>query len=165
MNTKTTNINLYSSISLDPKNKAHYAARLKSFEGRLKGRIAAWKRALAPHRSTKVVVYHRSWIYFNGFAGFREAGYIEPKVGIPPSPSSVAALIRRTKAMGVRLVFSEAYYPSRTAKLVASRIGATYLALPTMVGARPGLRSYIQVMDAIVADITSALRPRAERTR
>ena len=143
---------------IDPKNASFYEKNLKDFLERLKKKIKEWEKLLKPYRGTKVVMYHKSWIYFNTWAGFIEAGFLEPKPGIPPSASHIAELLRTLKGAGVKLVISESYYPSRIAKLVAKKLGAKYLQLPSMVGARPEIKTYIQLIDTIVHDIIRALK-------
>ena len=39
------------------------------------------------------MTYHKNWVYFAQLFGLEEAGTVEPKPGIPPSPKHVRALI------------------------------------------------------------------------
>ena len=41
-------------------------------------------------QGTKIVTYHRSWPNFMERFGLDVIGYVEPKPGIPPSPSHTA---------------------------------------------------------------------------
>jgi len=99
------------------------------------------------------VVYHKSWIYFLDFAGLVEAGALEPKPGIPPSPSHVAELLVRTKTAKVRWVLQESFYPSQLAQQFADKSGARLLVLPTMVGAG-GTKNYGDVIEKMVSELT-----------
>ena len=142
---------------IDPENASYYDERLKDFVKRLSAKIKEWDEKLVPYKGTEVVTYHKSWVYFSDWAGFKEVGYIEPKPGIPPSPSYVAELIRKMKEMNVKLVIAESYYPQKTPALIAEKTGASFLALPSQVGGREGINTYFDLFDAIVGEITSKL--------
>ncbi len=142
---------------IDPKNAFYYNERLEDFTRRLSAKIKEWDEKLAPYRRTQIVTYHKSWVYFSNWAGFEEVGYVEPKPGIPPSPSYVAELIRRIQKMNVRLVIAESFYPQKVPTLVAQKAGASFLTLPSEVGARDGINTYFDLFDAIVGEITSTL--------
>jgi zinc/manganese transport system substrate-binding protein len=138
---------------LDPAHAAVYRERSAAFGKKLEERIADWSKRLAPLKGSSVVVYHRSWVYFLDFAGLKEAGALEPKPGIPPSPSHVAELLVRTKAANVRWVIQESFYPSQLAQQFAQKSGARLLVLPTMVGA-DGTKSYTDVIEKMVSELT-----------
>ncbi len=142
---------------LDPAGATQYRTGLAGFEARLARRIAEWDALLAPFRGTKVVVYHRSWPYFLGWAGLVEVGTVEPLPGIPPSSNHIAQLIQRVRREGVRLVIAESYYPANASRLVAQATGARFLQLPSMVGAAPRAQTYLDTIDALVREIVAAL--------
>ena len=143
--------------AIDPENASYYDERLKDFVGRLNAKTKEWDEKLAPYKGTEIVTYHKSWVYFSDWAGFKEVGYIEPKPGIPPSPSYVAELIRRIQQMNVKLVMAESYYPKKTPALIAEKAGASFLVLPSSVDAREGINTYFDLFNAIVNDVTSKL--------
>jgi len=144
-------------MEIDPENSSYYDERLGDFVKRLNAKIQEWDKKLAPYRGTEIVTYHKSWVYFSDWAGFKEVGYIEPKPGIPPSPSHAAELIRKMKEMNVKLVIAESYYPQKTPALIAEKTGASFLALPSQVGGREGINTYFDLFDVIVNEITSKL--------
>ncbi|HWP93690.1 MAG TPA: metal ABC transporter substrate-binding protein [Thermodesulfobacteriota bacterium] len=142
---------------IDPKNSSYYDQRLKDFVKRLNAKAKEWEEKLAPYKGTKIVPYHKSWNYFSDWAGFQEVGYVEPKPGIPPSPSYVADLIRKIQGMNVKLVIAESYYPQKVPALIAQKAGASFLVLPAQVGGGDGINTYFDLLDAIVNDVTSKL--------
>jgi zinc/manganese transport system substrate-binding protein len=142
---------------IDPENATYYEERLNDFVRRLTAKIKEWDEKLAPYRGTEIVTYHKSWIYFSDWAGFKEVGYIEPKPGIPPSPSHVADLIKSMKQLNVKLVIAESYYPQKTPALVAEKTGAAFLVLPSSVDGREGIKTYFDHFDVIVSEVTSKL--------
>lgn len=116
---------------IDPANAAGYAERAAQLEkdaSALAARLTAKAAAIDPGKR-KVVVYHRSWIYFETWLGLTEAGAVEPKPGIPPDPAHVAQLLVLMRSQGVRAILAEAYYPQTTTKLLADKTGAELLVL------------------------------------
>lgn len=142
---------------IDPENASFYGDNLKKFADRLVKKIKEWEAQLAPFKGTKVVAYHKSWDYFANWAGFDEVAWIEPKPGIPPTPSHVAELIEQMKSQSVKLVVAESFYPQKTARIIAEKTGSEFLVLPSSVGASEGIDGYTQLFDTIVNDLTAAL--------
>lgn len=138
---------------VDPANAEVYRQRAEAFVKKLETHIAYWKKRLSALKGAPVVVYHKSWVYFLDFAGLTEVGALEPKPGIPPSPSHVAELLKKTQTLKVRWVLQESFYPSQLAELFASKSGARLLVLPTMVGAG-GTKNYVDVIDTIITELT-----------
>jgi ABC-type Zn uptake system ZnuABC Zn-binding protein ZnuA len=145
-------------IKIDPENAGYYEKNFENFKNTLKLKISEWDAELEPYRGTEVVTYHKLWAYFLNWTGFKEAGTIEPKPGIPPTPSHVADLIKSMEAQKVKLIISANYYPRKTPEIIAKKTGATYLSLPAMVEGEEGINSYFELFDAIVGEITSALK-------
>jgi len=146
---------------IDPENSSYYEENYKNFVDRLKSKIQEWDRELAPYKGTEIVAYHKNLEYFSEWAGFKEVGFIEPKPGIPPSPSHVAELINQMKSTDVKLVIASNYYPQKTGELIAEKTGTVFLSIPTSVGGQDGVKTYTDLFDVIVGDITTALKKEA----
>ncbi|MGH7848993.1 MAG: metal ABC transporter substrate-binding protein [Thermodesulfobacteriota bacterium] len=142
---------------IDPENSPYYEENYNNFVNRLKSKIKEWDELLAPYKGTEIVSYHKNLTYFTEWAGFKEIGYIEPKLGIPPTPSHVAELIKKMKSMDVKLVIASNYYPQKTGELIAEKTGTVFLNIPTSVEGEEGVNTYFDLIDAIVGDITAAL--------
>ena len=84
-------------------------------------------------------------------------GYVEPKPGIPPSPSHVADLIRLLLQMDIKLIIIESYYPQKVPSLIAEKTGSSLLVLPSSVDGRDGIDTYFDLLDVIVNEVTSKL--------
>lgn len=145
-------------IQIDPENAKYYEDNFNDFINTLRLKISEWNTELEPYIGTEVVTYHKLWSYFLEWAGLKLAGTIEPKPGIPPSPSHVADLIKRMEALDVKLVIAANYYPQKTPQIIAQKTGATFVALPAMVEGREGINTYFELIDALVGEITSALK-------
>jgi len=143
---------------LDPAGAAIYDANLHAFEQKLQQKRAQWEKQAAPLRGLKVVSYHQSWSYVSKWLGLVEVGYLEPKPGIPPSPSHIAQLIGVMQRQGVKVIMMEAFYPRITAQLVADKAGAKVALLPANVGATPEVKDYFSLVDDVVKRLLEVAR-------
>ncbi len=137
--------------ALDPARAADYHANFEAFAAALTGRVAQWRAALAPLKGRSVIAYHKSLVYLADAFGFRIVAEVEPKPGIPPNPSHLRALVERIRAQNIRLLIMEPFYERRSAAYLAEQTGIEVVLLPTSVGAEPGIMTYIDLFDAIVA--------------
>ena len=135
---------------LDPGHGADYDANFQKFGALLKAKSTDWGRKAASLRGLKVVPYHKSWTYVSDWLGLREIGYVELKPGIPPDPKHLAELILRMKAESVRVLLIESFYNRGIAGQVADSAGAKMLVLPSDVGATAKIRSYPDLVDAVL---------------
>ncbi len=62
--------------------------------------IGGWLGEMMPLRGTAIVTYHKNWVYFVRLFGLEEAGTVEPKPGIPPSPKHVTDSCRTDARAG-----------------------------------------------------------------
>lgn len=140
---------------IDPANAEHFHKRAEHYSKELATKIIAWEKLLASIKNSPIITYHRSWVYFSDWVGLNEIGFVEPKPGIPPSPSHMLKIISTAKEKKVQFVLIEPYYPKGSAEEVAQKIGATFLVLPTEVNGSPGASSYISLFDELVTKLTS----------
>ena len=76
-----------------PEDAGYFAQRFEAFSQRLTTQEKAWDEAMKPFHGLKVVSYHKSWPNFAKRFDLNVVGYIEPRPGIPPSPSHTLELI------------------------------------------------------------------------
>ncbi len=141
---------------IDPARSADYDQGLARFVARAEARAKEWARLAEGLRGVKVVSYHKSWSYLTGWLGLVEIGYVEPKPGIPPSPSHLAQLVQTAKTAGAKMVIVESYYPQNTARRVAELAGMKLVTLPSDAGG--ALRSYVDLVDHALARLANAAR-------
>jgi ABC-type Zn uptake system ZnuABC Zn-binding protein ZnuA len=84
---------------------------------------------MAPYKGRKVVTYHRSFPNFAERFGLNIVDYVEPKPGIPPTPSHTLELINKMKQENVKLILVEPYFDMKTRNSVAQQVGGTALVL------------------------------------
>lgn len=143
---------------VSPANKAYFAQRYTDFDTRLAAAEKRWDAAMAPFKGTKLVTYHRSWPNFMEHFGLDVMGYVEPKPGIPPSPSHTLELIEEMKRQGVKLIVVEPYFDLKTPQAIASQVGGKVLVLAPSVGGAKEVTDYIQLFDYDVNMLSGALK-------
>jgi zinc/manganese transport system substrate-binding protein len=142
----------------DPANAGVYRANLKAFTTALDAKLVAWRQKLAPFKGRGVVAYHDSWPYFAQEFGLKIDLFLEPKPGIPPTPSHLAEVIMRMKEQHVRVIIVDAYLNRRTAETVARETGATVVPVTQFPGGIKGTEGgYIQLVDQLVNSLAAAL--------
>jgi ABC-type Zn uptake system ZnuABC Zn-binding protein ZnuA len=143
---------------LSPADKAYFDQRYADFDKRLSAAQQRWAAAMAPYKATKVVTYHRSWPNFAERFGLEVIGYVEPKPGIPPSPSHTIELIGEMKRQGVKLILVEPYFDLKTPESIARETGGKVLVLMPSVGGVKDAGNYIALFDYDVNLLTGALQ-------
>ena len=147
---------------LSPADKTLFAQRYEAFDTRLAAAEKRWDSAMAPYKGTKVVTYHRSWPNFMERFGLQVIGYVEPKPGIPPSPSHTVELIDEMKRGGVRLIVVEPYFSLKTPQAIANQVpGGKVLMLAPSVGGVKEVTDYIGLFDYNVNLLVGALKQAA----
>jgi zinc/manganese transport system substrate-binding protein len=143
---------------LRPADAPYFAERLQKFKVRMNEANKRWAAALAPYRGAKIVTYHRSWPNFVRRYGLNVVGYVEPKPGVPPSPSHTFELINLMKAQKVKVILVEPFFDLKTPNSVAERTGAKVLVMYPSVSGTPALDDYFKLFDRNVAELVKALR-------
>jgi zinc/manganese transport system substrate-binding protein len=143
---------------LDHANASYFAQREADFEKRLTEAEARWTAMMAPYKGTKVVTYHRSWPNFAERFGLEVVGYVEPKPGIPPSPSHTIDVINAMKRQNVKIVLVEPYFDLKTPNSIARETGARVLVMPPSVGGEKEITDYIKLFDYDLKLLTDAIK-------
>ncbi|HVG25664.1 MAG TPA: metal ABC transporter substrate-binding protein [Thermoanaerobaculia bacterium] len=144
---------------LQPANAAYFQKRLNGFKVKMNDANKRWAAALAPFKGAKIVTYHNSWPNFVRRYGLNVVGYIEPKPGVPPSPSHLFQLISMMKEQKVKAIIMEPYFDHKTPQSVAERTGAQLVVLyPSVGGAKSGTDDYFSLFDTNVAALVAALK-------
>lgn len=144
-------------VALDGGNAALYRANLKTFLGNLDKARAGWEKEMAPHKGAPVITFHKSWGYVIDWLGLVEVANLEPKPGIPPTPRHVVDVLKIARAKGAKVVLQEAYYPDKTGKLVAEKLGGSVVTLPGGADIGAG-ESYIQHVSKVIDTLAAALK-------
>jgi zinc transport system substrate-binding protein len=134
---------------LDPTHADEYARNEVAFEADLDALDAEIRRRLSAARGRAFLAFHPSWGYFADAYGLRQIP-IESG-GKEPGPRTLAAVVERAKALGVRVVFVQEQFSRRTAEAIAQEIGARVVVVDPLAG------DYLSNLRSVAESFASAL--------
>jgi zinc/manganese transport system substrate-binding protein len=143
---------------LRPNDKAYFEQRLADFTSRLNDAGKRWAAMMAPYKGLKVVTYHRSFPNFTDRFGLDVIGYVEPRPGIPPSPSHTLELIQEMKRQSVKIIMVEPYFDLKTPNAIARETGARVVVLAPSVGGTKEVTDYFKLFDYDINSLVAAIR-------
>jgi zinc/manganese transport system substrate-binding protein len=132
---------------LDSADAAFFAQQYADFDKRLTAAEKNWEAKLAPYRGRKVITYHRSWPNFCERFGLQVVDYVEPRPGIPPTPSHTLEVINTMKRDGIKLILVEPYFDLKTPQAIARDTGGEVAQLMPSVGGVKEITTYFQLFD------------------
>jgi zinc/manganese transport system substrate-binding protein len=132
---------------LDPSGRATYEKNLAAFEAKLTEKEKEWSAKMAPFAGTKVVTFHDSWPNFAKHFNLAVVGHVEPKPGIPPTPSHTLEIINIIKAQKVPVILVEPYFDLKTPNYIGAQTGATVVMFYPSVGGVPAIKDYFSLFD------------------
>src|SRR2546421_4950941 len=144
--------------AVDASNAGFYEANYKKFEATINAKLQEWGAAMLPFKGQQVVAYHDSWPYFAHRFGVNIDIFLEPKPGIPPSPSHLTEVIAQMKAQKVKAIIVEPFHDKRIAEKVASATGAKVVESAQFPGGVSGTDSYVKLIDTLVSRLAAALK-------
>lgn len=143
---------------IDPSNRSFYEANLKAFDDKIDAKMKEWQARMAAFKGTKIIAYHNEWCYFENRFGLQIVDFMEPKPGIPPSPSQLVKVIKEISANKIKVIISSPYFTTSSSDVVSKQTGAKELTLATSVGAFNSIKNYIDLFDYDIEQLTSILK-------
>jgi len=141
-----------------PQHRSVFERNRTQFLARLEEAMTRWSALLEPFKGAKVVVDHNMWPYFLTRFGFVQAGSIEERPGIPPTPTHLTKLIALMKAEHIKVVIMVPWADQKLSERVAQEAGAKAVTLANAVGALKGTDTYIDMLDYDVKTLAQAFR-------
>jgi zinc/manganese transport system substrate-binding protein len=140
-----------------PQHKALFEKNLAAYLGELDKAIARWQGLAAPLKGVKFVAYHSDWAYFANRYGLQQAGSIEVKPGIEPTPSHLIALAQKMQQEKIPLII---YGPQsdRYPRQLAAQTGASVVRLQSTGGGSADTDSYIKFIEYNLKSLLAALK-------
>jgi zinc/manganese transport system substrate-binding protein len=142
-------------VTQDPENASYYEKNYNDYIKLLDAKILEWNNKMVSAKGKPIVFFHSSWIYFADQYGIKIAGYVEPKPGIPPTPSHNADVINLIKKGDVKIIVMENYYSDAAPNQISQITGVKVLKVPVGVYGMEGIDSYFKMMDYIIDQIVS----------
>lgn len=145
-------------ITAAPERAGRFRANADAYLAAFEQAAARWAERLAPFRGAKLVSFHRSWPYFGARYGLEFVGELEPKPGVPPTPTHTAAMQELLRSGTVAAILMESYFDDRLPQMLARTTGVPLVKVPVLVGAEPGVASREALFDLIVDRLADALQ-------
>jgi len=145
-------------VQLDPANAGIYKARGNSFRERWRAALSRWEQQASRLKDVPVVVYHKDMSYFINWSGMREAGSLEPKPGLPPTPAHLAELVERMKREPAKIIVYSAYNSPRAAEFLSERTKIPSVMLPFTVGGTDKAKDLFGLFDDTIARLLATVK-------
>jgi ABC-type Zn uptake system ZnuABC Zn-binding protein ZnuA len=143
---------------LDPGDSAYFQQQFQDFDKRLSAAEQKWDAEMKPYRGRKVVTYHNSLPNFAKHFGLNVIGYVEPRPGIPPTPSHTIELIGLMRRENCKIILVEPYFDLKTPNSIAAQTrGKVVVYLPSVGGVKE-VTNYFQLFDYDIGLITKAFQ-------
>ncbi len=147
---------IYEALSSEsPNDEAYFKKNLDDYNALLDKKIKEWESKVSTLKNKQVIFYHAEWIYFADRFGIQIAGYVEPKPGIPPSPSHNAEIIQLIRKTGIKLIVMANFYSDSAPNQISGITGVVVAKVPVAVYGTANDNSYIDMMDDIINSITN----------
>jgi zinc/manganese transport system substrate-binding protein len=144
--------------SMQPGDAAYFNSRLADFGKRLTDGEKIRDVEMQPYHGRKVITYHRSWPNFLKHFGLVSVGEVEPRPGIPPTPSHTLELINMMKRDNVKIILVEPYFDLKTPNAIARETGAQVVVMPPSVGGEKEITDYFKLFDYDLALLIKAFK-------
>jgi zinc transport system substrate-binding protein len=106
---------------IDPSHQAAYKANFDTFVAAIDHLDARLKATFAGRQGLRFMVFHPAWGYFAHASGLEEVP-IEIE-GKDPKPAQLKELIEHAREKGIKVIFVQPQFSTKSAKLVAKEIG------------------------------------------
>jgi zinc transport system substrate-binding protein len=137
-------------IEIDPTHQSVYQTNFKEFTARIDQLDADLKKIFVGKKGLQFMVFHPSWGYFAKAYGLTQVP-IEIE-GKEPKPAQLGELIRHARKDGIKVVFVQPQFSTKSARLVAHEIGGQ------VVPADPLAEEWMANLRAVAAKFKTALK-------
>ncbi|MFH1139971.1 MAG: zinc ABC transporter substrate-binding protein [Pseudomonadota bacterium] len=108
-------------VEADPENAAAYAGNFQAFSRELDDVDRELREALAGREGMRFMVFHPAWGYLARDYGLRQVP-VELE-GKEPKPAQLKELIERARKDGIKVIFVQPQFSSKSAEVIAKAIG------------------------------------------
>lgn len=143
---------------LDPANAGVYHARATSFQQRWQAAMQRWEQEASRLKGMPIVVYHKDMSYFINWAAMREAGSLEPKPGLQPTPVHLAELVEHMKRDPAKAVVYSSYNSPGAAEFLSQRANIPAVQLPFTVGGTDKAKDLFGLFDDTIARLLTVAK-------
>lgn len=132
---------------MDPAEAKYFQDRFQDFDKRLTAAEQKWDAEMKQYRGRKVITYHRSFPNFAKHFGLDVIGYVEPRPGIPPTPSHTLETIQLMKRENCHVILVEPYFDLKTPQSIGREANAQVVVYLPSVGGEKQVTNYFELFD------------------
>ena len=143
---------------VDPSNKTYYEGKLQEFNMNIDNKMKEWQNKMKAFNGSKIIAYHNEWVYFESRFGLKIVDFMEPKPGIPPTPSQLVKVINEVKSNNIKVIISSPYFTTSSSDVVVKQTGVKELTLATSVGAFNAIKNYFDLFDFNINQLIPTLK-------
>jgi len=133
----------------------YFKKNLDNFKNDIDSNMKIWASKLTGLKQKNIITFHKSWIYFTDRFGLKVVDNVEPKPGLPPTPSHDASLIQLIKKDKIKIILMENYYSDSAPNHISESTGIKVVKVPIAVYGIEGVNSYIKLIDYIVNQVSA----------
>jgi len=143
-------------VRLQPESATIFDSNLDSFLTQIDNKIEEWSAQMKPYKGQRLIAYHNQWPYLEAAFGVVAIDFLEPKPGIPPTPSQLAKIITLMKQESLSTIIIAPYFRTDSADLVARNVSGKVVILAASVGAFSEIKTYFDLFDYNIARLKEA---------
>ncbi|MFQ5894235.1 MAG: metal ABC transporter substrate-binding protein [Nitrospinota bacterium] len=145
---------------VDPEGAADYRSRAEGYLQKLRQLDREFRVATSRFPARRAATFHDAFRYLFGRYGLEVAAVLEPFPGKVPTPSLLKEVVRKLRALRVRVIFAEPQLSPAAAEAVAREVEGAVETLDPLGGPGvPGRESYLELMRFNLAQLRRALGP------
>lgn len=107
---------------IDSSHADDYKKNAKALQKRLEDKTKLWQKRIDASKIKKVVTYHKTLTYFFDRFHLDNAGFLEPKPGIPPTSGHIIEIIDLIKKQKIQLLMIENYFDASITKRIKQEV-------------------------------------------
>lgn len=155
-NSKIMAEEIYSALSsFSSKDDAYFKKNLDDFNNQIDLKMKDWIKKISSLKQKNIITFHKSWVYFADRFQLKVVENVEPKPGIPPTPSHDASLIQMINKDQIKIILMENYYSDSAPNHIAESTGVKVVKVPIAVYGIEGVNSYVELIDYIVNKVAA----------
>ena len=143
---------------IDPEGRNTYLSNQAKYFNRIDLMRKKIEEALTPVANRKIITHHPAWPYFAQRFKLQIVDNIQTQVGTEPSARHIADIIDKVKRENIRVIVSEPQLNPKVPRAIADETGARIVVLTPIPGGLPGTEAYIEMMEYIGNQLSSALK-------
>jgi zinc/manganese transport system substrate-binding protein len=125
---------------------------------KLEEKLGGWMKKAEKLDGTKVISYHKTYIYFAERFGLNLDGELEEKPGIPPPPQHRDEIVGKVNKEGIKAILNDNFYSKEAAEYVASKTHAKVIVTYLDVDANEVVNSYEKLISYLLDEILNAVK-------